>query len=143
MRIKRILPPVVLAAAGAAVWIAYDLWHPISSDLRRFDPEEVAQLDTEMWRSYYDKERVKIFSQLTLLLRHQYRMPFARSYVVGFHAAKAAFVFKDGKNRADYERALPDLIAYYQAIRKISQTPFDVDRAAVLELEWWIVHRER
>jgi hypothetical protein len=29
----------VVAGAGAAVWIAIDLWRPVSSDLRRFDPE--------------------------------------------------------------------------------------------------------
>jgi hypothetical protein len=34
------------------------------------------------------------------------------------------------------------VIDYYAAIRRISQTPFDVPKAAKLELEWWIVHRE-
>src|SRR5262245_32561206 len=96
-----------------------------------------------MWRSYYAKQRLKLFNELALLLRQQYDLPLVRSYVVAYHAAKAAFVFKDGAGRADYERALPDLLAYYGAIRKVSQTPFDVDRAARMELEWWIVHRER
>jgi hypothetical protein len=140
---KKILVPVIVGAAGLAAWIAVDLWRPVSSNLRSFDPEEVARLDTDMWRSYYAKERLKLFNQLAVLLRRQYHMPVARSYVVAFHAAKAAFVFKDGQSRADYERALPDLVTYYQAIRNVSQTPFDVNRAAALELEWWIVHRER
>ena len=142
-RLRKASAVFVAAAAALAAWIAIDLWSPVSSNLRTFDPEQVAQLDTDMWRSYYDKERLKLFNQLSVLLRQQYRMPFARSYVVAFHAAKAAFVFKDGKGRSDYERALPDLLAYYQAIRNVSQTPFDVNRAAKLELEWWIVHRER
>jgi hypothetical protein len=140
---KKALAAAAVVLAGGAVWLAVDLWGPRTTNLRRFDPDEVARLDTEMWRSYYDKERLQLFNQLAFLLRRQYRMPLARSYVVGFHAAKAAFVFKDGKNRADYERALPDLIDYYAAIRKVSETPFDVERAARLELEWWIVHRER
>ena len=38
---------------------------------------------------------------------------------------------------------MPDLLAYYAAIRKVSTTRFDVQRTARLELEWWIVHRER
>jgi hypothetical protein len=140
---KKIAAPLAVAAAGIAAWIVVDLWRPVSSNLRDFDPEEIARLDTDMWRSYYDKQRVKLFNQLVVLLRRQYHMRVARSYVVAFHAAKAAFIFKDGKNRQDYERALPDLVEYYQAIRNISQTPFDVNRAATLELEWWIVHRER
>jgi hypothetical protein len=70
-------------------------------------------------------------------------MPLLRSYVVAFYAARAAFIFKDGITRSDYERALPDLVSYYAAIRRISDTPFDVREAAQLELEWWIVHRQR
>jgi hypothetical protein len=143
MTTSRLAAIIGIAAGGLLTWIALDLWRPISQNLRQFDSEEVARLDTDMWRSYYDKERLKLFNQLAVLLRRQYHMPMIRSYVVAFRAAKAAFVFKDGTNRADYERALPDLIAYYAAIRKISKTPFDVERAARLELEWWIVHRER
>jgi hypothetical protein len=52
-------------------------------------------------------------------------------------------VFKGGHNRQEYEEALPYLSNFYTAIRKLSDIPFNVDRAARLELEWWIVHRER
>src|SRR5437667_353927 len=48
---------IVIVATGLAVWIAVDLWRPVSQNLRQFDPEEVARLDTDMWRSYYDRER--------------------------------------------------------------------------------------
>src|SRR4026207_1595669 len=113
---KRAKTAVILGivAIGAASWIAIDLQRHVSSNLRAFDPEQVARLDTDMWRSYYDRERLKLFNQLVVLLRQQNHMNENRSYVVAFHAAKAAFVFKDGKGRSDYERALPDLVAYYQ-----------------------------
>jgi hypothetical protein len=140
---RKIRIALTILVAGAAIWVGFDLWGPRSTSLRTFDPDVVARLDTDMWRSYYDRERLQLFNQLAVLLRQQYRMPIVRSYVVGLDAAKAAFIFKDGKNRADYERALPDLVDYYTAIRKISETPFDIERAAKLELEWWIVHRER
>jgi hypothetical protein len=132
---------IVLIMAGGA-WVAADLWSPRSTSLRQFDPDDLARLETQMWRSYYDKERLRLFNELAVLLRRQYHMPLLRSYVVAFHAAKAAFVFKDGTTRRDYERALPDLIDYYGAIRRISDTPFDVEKTARLELEWWIVHRQ-
>jgi hypothetical protein len=35
------------------------------------------------------------------------------------------------------------LIKFYTAIRKMSDIPFDVERVARLELEWWIIHRQR
>ncbi len=129
-----------------AVLLAYsliDLFGPRSKNLRDFDPNEVARLETAMWRSYYNRERLRLFNQLSELMRTEYDLPFIRSNVVAYQAARAAFVFKDGHNRDEYEKALPNLINFYTAIRKVSDTPFDIDRAARLELEWWIVHRER
>ena len=126
-----------------AAWVAYDIYSPRQTSLRDFDPDEVARLDTAMWRSYYSRQRVRLFAQASELLRTQYRLPFWRSNAVAYRAAKAAFVFKDGHSRADYERALPDLVSFYKSIRSVSGTDFDPGRAARLELEWWIVHRER
>ncbi|HZS48711.1 MAG TPA: hypothetical protein VFC63_26805 [Blastocatellia bacterium] len=124
-------------------WVGYDLYGPRSTDIRSFDPDEVARLETAMWRSYYAKERVSLFNKLSETLRIQYRLPLVRSNTVAYQAAKAAFVFKEGHNRADYEKALPYLINFYTEINKVSQTKFDVDKVARLEVEWWIIHRER
>jgi hypothetical protein len=135
-----ILAVALVAAIG---WAAYDLYAPRTAHLREFDPDEVARLETAMWRSYYEKQRLRLFRQLSELLRTQYNMPLVRSNQVAYHAADAAFVFKKGKQRADYEKALPELVKFYEAVRKMSDIPFDVDRAARLELEWWIIHRQR
>jgi hypothetical protein len=126
-----------------AAWVAVDLYRPHKIDIRQFDANEVARLDTAMWRSYYAKERLQMFSQLTEVLEKQYKLPFWRRQLMAFYAARAAFVFKDGKSREDYEKALPDLRKFYGEIRDISTTDFDVERAAKTELEWWIVHRDR
>ena len=126
-----------------AGWIAFDLYSPHKVDIRDFDADEVARLDTAMWRSYYSRERVRLYSQLTELLEKQYKLRFWRRQLIAFYAAKATFIFKDGKNRADYEKALPDLEKFYSEIQSISTTDFDAKRAAELELEWWIVHRQR
>ncbi|HJQ34867.1 MAG TPA: hypothetical protein VJ866_22140 [Pyrinomonadaceae bacterium] len=141
--LKRVLTFTAALVILLAAWVAYDLYSPRQTSMRQFDPEEVARLDTAMWRSYYSRERARMFWQLGELLRTQYRLPLWRSNAVAFRAAKAAFVFKDGHSRADYERALPDLVSFYRSIREVSDTDFDVERAARLELEWWIVHRER
>ena len=80
--------------------------------------------------------------QMITLLRIQYGMRPVEAVTNAYRAAHAAFVFKAGRSRADYEKALPDLEAYYRDIAALSARPFDADRAAKLELEWWIVHRE-
>ena len=136
-----LIPGVIVAAL--IVWVAIDLYGPRTSHLRDFDPDEVARLETAMWRSYYDKQQVRLFNQLAELLRKQYNMPLVRSNRVAYQAAKAAFIFKDGRQRSDYEKALPNLVDFYGSVREVSDTPFDVNRAARLELEWWIIHRER
>lgn len=125
------------------VWIVIDLNYPYKTNTRVFDPAEVARLDGAMWRSYYEKKRLNLFLQSAELLRKQFGVPFWRSNVMAYHAAKAAFVFKDGKDRTDYNKALPYLNNYYQHINRISQVHFDVSKAANLELEWWIIRRYR
>jgi hypothetical protein len=136
----RILAAVlVLLIAG----VLYDLFYPRTTHLREFDPNEVARLETAMWRSYYEKQRLRLFNQMTELLRSQYHMTPVKSNVVAYYAGHAAFVFKDGKDRADYEKALPDLIKFYSYLHKMSDIDFDVYKTAKLELEWWIIHRQR
>jgi hypothetical protein len=142
-RLRRVMKVGAALILILAAWVAYDLNSSRRTSLRDFDADEVARLDTAMWRSYYSRQRARLFAQLTELLRAQYRLPFWRSNAVAYRAAKAAFVFKDGHSRADYERALPDLLSFYKSIRAVSDTDFDPERAARLELEWWIVHRER
>lgn len=143
-RTTRRWPKLLLAlAAVSLVYLVYDLYLPHRTRLRDFDPHQVARIETQMWRSYYDKKRLALFNQLAGLMRTQYRMPLVRSNEAAYQAAKAAFVFKEGKQRADYEKALPNLINFYRDIRAQSDTPFDVERAARLELEWWIIHRQR
>jgi len=138
--VVRVIALLLVLLIGGVV---LDLYYPRTTKMREFDPDEVARLETAMWRSYYEKEQVRLFNQLAELLRTQYHMPLVRSNQVAYYAANAAFVFKQGRERQDYEKALPDLIKFYAEIRKLSDIPFDVDRVARLELEWWIIHRQR
>lgn len=134
---------ILIILIALAAWLGFDLYGPRHHSLRDFDPNEVAKLETDMWRSYYAKERLKLFKQMTELLRTQYGMPLATSNAVAYQAAKAAFVFKEGKKREDYEKALPNLVRFYQAVHDGADIDFDVQKVAKLELEWWIIHRQR
>jgi hypothetical protein len=118
-------------------------WPSRPADLRRFDPKAVARIETSMWRSYYGHKPLHLFGELSGLMREQYGMSWFRAKMSAYHAARAAVKFHEGSSRPDYERALPDSVEYYRAIRSTSATRFDVHEAARRELEWWIVHRER
>jgi hypothetical protein len=129
-------------AAGGAGWAAVELARPRTTDIRAFDPDEVARLETAMWRSYYDRRRLPLFGQLVALLQGQFHLQPLRAVALAGLAARAAAVFQVGASHDDYRRALPYLERYYAGIRAVSQVPFDPARAAELELAWWIVHRE-
>lgn len=131
--------PLLLLAVGAG----WAVWAPHPSSLRDFDPAAVGRLEARMWRAYYEHREKDVFHSLTVLLREQYKLPWLRSYGAAYQGVRAAFVFKRGRVRADYEKALPPLRRYYRAIRGASDTPFDAERAAQLELQWWIAHRQR
>ena len=129
-------------AAGGAGWAAAELARPRTTDIRVFDPDEVARLETAMWRSYYDRRRLPLFGQLVSLLQGQFHLQPLRAVAMAALAARAAATFQVGSGHDDYRRALPYLERYYAGIRTVSEVPFDPHRAAALELEWWIVHRE-
>jgi hypothetical protein len=126
-----------------SVWIAIDINYPFKTDISKINAVETANLEGGMWRSYYEKKPVKLFMQSAQLMRDMFHIPFWRSYLVSYYNAKAAFVFKDGHNRDDYEKAFPYLEKYYRHINDISKIPFDPDSAAKSELEWWIIRRYR
>jgi hypothetical protein len=140
---RTLLKASVAGATALTIWIVADFARVTRHDLREFDPHEVARIETAMWRSYYDYERVRLFGGLTTLLRRQFGLPFWRSCQAAFHAARSAVTFQGGRERSAYLKALPDLVDYYGLIRRASSTSFDVERVAHLELEWWIVHRQR
>ena len=140
---KVIVRVIALILALVICAVLYDLFWPRTTHMREFDPDEVARLETAMWRSYYEKERLRLFNQMTELLRTQYHITPVKSNLVAYYAANAAFVFKEGKQRSDYEKALPDLIKFYNFVHNMSDIDFDVNKASKLELEWWIIHRQR
>lgn len=133
-----LMPPFLLL-----LWMAADFAIPRHSPLTRLDGRKVGDLETDMWKSYYDHHPVKLFGELVQVLREQYHVPFWRACLGAYEAARAAVVFQRGRSRADYELALPPLIEFYSIIRRNSETAFPVYKAARLELEWWIVHRDR
>jgi hypothetical protein len=135
-----ILCGCALALAGAE-WIR-ESFAVRNVDLRVVDGAAVGRLDAAMWRSYYERRPVVLFSQLMDTLGSQFGLPPLKRLLNAYRAAHAAFVFKDGRSTADYEKALPDLEAYYADIAAQATVSFDAKLAAKQELEWWILHRE-
>lgn len=140
------MKPLRVAAAALfalVLWLGLDTAASRRHSLRDFDSHAVARLETATWRSYYEHRPVQLFVELTQLLRTQYHVSIVDSLRAAFAAAAAAERFQPGRTHAEYARALPDLERFYAIVGTGSDTEFDPQAAARLELAWWIVHRER
>jgi hypothetical protein len=128
---------LLLALAGAG----YALW-PRKGDLRNFDADGVARLETGMWRDYYARDYKALAAKLYSLYRVQYHFSPADSAQLAYHSGKAAQLFQPTSSRAEAQVALPLLVTYYSLLRDRSGENFDANEAARLELDWWQMRRE-
>lgn len=116
---------------------------PRNSDLRAFDPQEMAKRETAMWRDYYDKRYVRLFWDLYASSRAEFRFSPLDSFRIALAAAHAARLFQPTTSREEASVALPPLEVYYNLLRKGAPADFDPDKAAQLELDWWQARREK
>jgi hypothetical protein len=103
-----------------------------------FDPDELARLETRMWKAYYRRQPARLFGWLILALRAQAHVSIARAIVASLALTRAAagFARADG----DYERFAPDVARAY---RLLGLPPsIDAEEVARRELRWWVVRRE-
>jgi hypothetical protein len=103
-----------------------------------FDPDELARLETRMWKAYYRRQPARLFGWLVLALREQAgaSWPTALGASLLLTRGAAGFARADG----DYERFAPDIARAYRMLG----LPDDIDAEEVArrELRWWVVRRE-
>jgi hypothetical protein len=136
---RAILLILVLAVGAAGIYLCW----PRKADLRAFDPAEMAQLETAMWRDYYGKQYPRLFYHLYELSRTQFGFSPLASFRIALSAAQAAKTFQPTRSRAEADAALPSLVTYYGLLQPAAPVAFDVSRAARLELDWWQARREK
>ncbi len=114
---------------------------PRNADLRAFDPAEIARLETAMWRDYYAKHYLALFYHLYASSRTFDFSPLA-SFRISLAAAQAARAFQPTRSRAEAERAIPFLVAYYGLLQEAAPVAVDPQELASRELDWWQARRE-
>jgi hypothetical protein len=136
LRILLLLLIVLLGFGGYAVFISTPAG---PRNVRAFDPDRTAVLETEMWKAYYDKRTVALFNGLMQVTREMYRCPRSTAFRIAFHFARAASAF--GNLRRDYEQVLPDLEDGYRIAKSWSGLSYDPATIARAELAWWVARR--
>ena len=127
---------------GLALAFAGLAWTGLSTQPRplgAFDADRIADLEVEMWKAYYAKSRVRLFSLLVVTLREQYGFSWVAAGSTGLSLAKAAVIFGDATDH--YERAIPDLTRGFARIQASTAAHFDPSAVARAELAWWVARR--
>ena len=105
---------------------------------RDFDPDELARIETRMWKAYYRRQPLRLFVLLIQALRAQARVTWPRAIWASLLLTKAAAGF--ARSTGDYERFAPDIGRGYRALGLPEHV--DVEAVARNELRWWVVRRE-
>jgi hypothetical protein len=130
----------VVVTIVAAFGLAFALTPPRGPrSMRLFRPARLADLEVRMWQAYYARERVRLFTLLTTMLREQYHYSWATASLEAFHLAHAAATFGDLND--NYDVVLPDLEAAYEKARSWTDAAFDPRAVARAELAWWVARR--
>ena len=103
-----------------------------------FDPDELARLETRMWKAYYRRQPARLFGLLVEAIREQADVSWPRAVWASLLLTRAAAGF--ARATGDYERYAPDIGRGYRALKVPDHV--DVEAVARNELRWWVIRRE-
>ena len=103
-----------------------------------FDPDELARLETRMWKAYYRRQPARLFGLLVLAIREQAHVSWPRALAGSVLLTRAAARF--ARSSGDYERFAPDIVRGYRMLGLPDHV--DIEAVARHELRWWVVRRE-
>jgi hypothetical protein len=106
-----------------------------------FDPVAVGRAECSAWAAYYRREWVPFLRAAVTMVRAGFGMPWRRTLPGAWLVLRANQLWAPfPANDPDGARAA--MRRFYQLVVRSGWGGFDPARAAVLEVEWWRVHRE-
>jgi len=110
------------------------------SPMRSFDPAKVAYFEKENWVAYYQKRWRRLLQVSVGMVQATFGLSTLQALLAAYLVARAemaAAPFPDN----DIPRAEHYMRRFYALIQRIHGEAFDVEQAARLEVNWWVVHR--
>ncbi|MFL5713761.1 MAG: hypothetical protein ACJ769_03765, partial [Chloroflexota bacterium] len=103
-----------------------------------FDPDELAKLETRMWKAYDRRQPARLFGLLVLASREQAHVSWPRALAASVLLTRAAAGFAHATG--EYERFARDIVRGYRILGMPEHV--DIEAVARHELRWWVVRRE-
>ena len=100
-----------------------------------FDPDQLARLETRMWKAYYRRQPARLFGLLVQAIREQAHVSWPRALWASLLLTRAAAGF--ARATGDYDRYAPDIARGYRAM--VGRPPRD--RAGRRDRRWRRDHR--
>jgi len=110
-------------------------------NLREFDYKKTAKLDTDMWEAYYNHNFLRLFMLLLKLMRSQFQFNWPTALKSAYYAAIAATNYRLRYGKETFPVAQKYLVKFYKLVSDNATEPFNYQKAAETELEWWNIHR--
>jgi hypothetical protein len=112
-----------------------------NKSIRTFDPARIARLETENWVAYYQKRWGRLLQVSVGMVKEAFGLntwqALQAAYLVG-RAEIAAAPFPNN----DIPKAESYMRRFYGLVKRVHNESFDVEQAARLEVNWWVVHRQ-
>ena len=103
-----------------------------------FDADELARIETRMWKAYYRRQPARLFGLLVQAIRAQAGVSWPRALAASLLFTRAAAGF--ARATGDYDRFAGDIASGYRMLRLPPHVA--VEAVARHELRWWVVRRE-
>lgn len=110
------------------------------SPMRTFDPVKAGHYEKENWVAYYQKRWLRLMRVSVGMVRHAFGLSFWQAVYAAYLVARAEIAAAPVDN--DISLAVQYMRRFYAFIKKVHREDFDVDEAARLEVNWWVVHRQ-
>jgi hypothetical protein len=109
--------------------------------MRSFDPEKVANLETDAWVAYYRRRWAAFLRAAVGLTRSAFRLSPLDTLRGAWWVLRANQVWAPYPDN-DPDAAREYMRRFYAMVARIHRERFDPVRASELEVEWWRAHRE-
>jgi hypothetical protein len=104
-----------------------------------FNPDRVAYFEAAGWRAYYDHKWLKMLRLIVGLCQEQFNVPFPMSLLAAYYTTRASVAWVPIDH--DERKVLAYLEKFYRVARRHSGLTYDPKRVAILELQYFDVHR--
>lgn len=110
------------------------------SPMRKFDPRRLAHYEKENYVAYYQKNWLKLLRVSVGMIREAFGFSLFQAVYAAYLVARAEIAFAPFPDN-DVPLAQAYMRRFYSFLKETHGEEFDVERAAKLEVDWWIIHR--